>query len=244
MRFPPCFALSDSPLTLPTQNRVPSCPLCSQPVTFPVGTDPNPAMDHHLSSACVVLNPHLASSSGKAKPPPGGMPICHQRRCQSKMVVPIKCSDCQEEFCPTHRWGKDHACPGKRVAAPPSKPGAGAKALAAGMGMGAIKSRLASGTAAGEKAGLAALRRAQVAMSLTSASTTSSSKKPPLGSAGNPIVIDDDDDDDEVQIVPGKKKAKLGIAGIPVAKVDRRAMAERASARKALESRMKKGYAL
>lgn len=195
-------------------------------------------MDRHLSTFCPVLNPD-------AKPPkatPGGMPVCHQARCQTKMVVPIRCTDgCGFEFCAAHRWGRDHACPGKQAGSSSSS-AAGAKA-----GAGSFKAKMMSGTTVGEKAGLAALRRAQAAMSnVGGAKVTSGAAKgmAELGTPGNPIVIDDDDDD-EVQIVSPKKKgtSKIGIAGIPVGKMDRRALAERASARKALEARAKKGYA-
>ncbi|KAL8293731.1 hypothetical protein RQP46_000432 [Phenoliferia psychrophenolica] len=185
-------------------NRIPSCPLCSQPVTFPVGADPNPAMDRHLSTFCTVLNPDAK------KPTAGGMPVCHQARCQTKMVVPIRCTDgCGHDFCAAHRYGRDHACPGKQ---------AGPSAGAGKSGMGGLKSKLQSGTAAGEKAGLAALRRAQVAMSTSGGKRATNAK---LGTRANPIVIDDNDDDDEVQIISpssssSKKTSKtIGLAGIP-----------------------------
>ncbi|KAM0753358.1 hypothetical protein T439DRAFT_286529, partial [Meredithblackwellia eburnea MCA 4105] len=187
-------------------NRIPSCPLCNQPVSFPVGTDPNPAMDRHLSTECPVLNSDGTAKSSpagaKKQQPPGSMPVCNHRRCQTKMIAPIRCSDCGGEFCPSHRYSKDHACEGGN---PSNK--------AASTSTNTIKSKLASGP-------------------------------PPPGSAGNPIIIDDDDDDDgDVQVISSNKSAKpkIGIAGIPVGKVDRRSEAERESAKKALEARAKKG---
>ncbi|KAK4704941.1 hypothetical protein P7C70_g1269, partial [Phenoliferia sp. Uapishka_3] len=153
------------------------------------------------------------------------------------MIVPIKCADCKEEFCAAHRWGKDHACPGKVAAS------AGAKTGATGM-----REKVISGSKAGEKAGLAALRRAQSLMAQAQASAKDKGKgEAAIGTKGNPLIIISDDEDDVQIIEPKKKEAgggqsgKIGIAGIPIGKMDRRALAERASARKALEARAKKG---
>ena len=179
-------------------------------------------MDYHILTFCPVLNPDAK------KPSAGGTPVCHQMRCHTKMVVPIRCSDgCGFDFCAAHRAPKDHACSGKQ-----SGPSTGAEKSTT------FRSKLQNGTAAGEKAGLAALRRAQVAMS----SSGVGKGKGKLSTAAKPIIIDESDD--EVRIVsPKKASAKIGIAGLGLAvgKVDRRVLAERASARKALEARAKKG---
>ncbi|KAI5479980.1 zinc finger, AN1-type protein [Pseudohyphozyma bogoriensis] len=219
-------------------NRIPSCPLCSTPVSYPPNTDPNLAMDSHLSTSCPILNP-LAK-----KPKPGSngtMPICDAKRCSTKLIAPIQCPDCQGRFCASHRWNKDHACPGKAVVA-------GGKSVGGGSGLAAgTKRSVASG-----HAGLAALRRAQVSISKKAASSTNPA---PIGSKANPIVIDSDSDSD-VQIVEpsasktgskassttgGKSKLGAALSLPPVTKVDRRAQAERNSAKKALEARAKKG---
>ncbi|BGP20109.1 hypothetical protein JCM10213_002640 [Rhodosporidiobolus nylandii] len=240
-------------------NRIPSCPLCSAPIPFPPGTDPNLLMDAHLSSCCPTLHPHLAAAP-KSKP----ANECRAPRCKTKMIVPIRCDKCRESFCPKHRFERDHACKGAETAAAASSGGAGVRKLFAGAkGLGKASSSMA---------GLAALRRAQqaAASKSSSASTTQaakpspstssssaatpsikpSAKRAPLGTSTNPIVVSSDDDSD-VQIVStsssrpskaGASSGKKALASVGVGgKVSKRALQEQESARKALEARAKKG---
>lgn len=208
-------------------------------------------MDRHLSLACPKLNPDVA--------PPKPKNVCHERRCKTKMIVPIKCDACREEFCAKHRWGADHGCQGRPAAA------VAQKAVNGG-------GKPVFGSATGKASGLAALRRAQKAVASASmanvkktgvASTSGSgsgsgSSKAPLGSSANPIVLDDDDEDSDIETVePGtksagvkksiseKSKSKQTLAGMGLgSKTDKRALAEQESARRALEARAKKGWVL
>ncbi|GAA5993936.1 hypothetical protein JCM11641_001601 [Rhodosporidiobolus odoratus] len=252
-------------------NRVPSCPLCSTPISFPSNTDPNIPMDTHLSTSCPNLHPHLASVP-KLKP----TNECRAPKCKTKMVVPIKCDKCRESFCPKHRFERDHACQGAQSQT--------STAVGTGGGMKTMFGALGgAGRGSNSLSGLAALRRAQQAASSLSpksssstapVSSTSSSKpsavssttslsrsnKPsatsasaPLGSASNPLVLSDDEDS-EVQIVspPSSKPdkppivtvtgGKKALASVGMGgKVTKRALQEQESARKALEARAKKG---
>lgn len=211
-------------LSLNSQNRIPSCPLCSTPISIPTGTDPNLTMDTHLSTTCPTLHPHLK--------PPKAANICAERKCKTKMIVPIQCDACKAKFCAKHRFGGDHACTGKPA------PSGGAVGGKSKMGL----------------SGLAALRRAQEA--IKPSTNTSNARSPiPLGRKGNPIVISDSEPssgaDSDIEIVEPKKGASKGAStakGVKVMasvgvgrKVDKRAVAEQESQRKGLEARAKKG---
>ncbi|GAA5821013.1 hypothetical protein JCM11251_001920 [Rhodosporidiobolus azoricus] len=160
-------------------NRIPSCPLCSTPISFPSSTtDPNIPMDAHLSTSCPVLHPHLASAP-KAKP----ANECAEKKCKTKMIQPIQCEKCGNKFCPKHRFERDHACAGAQSAAAAGSGGAegggGLKKLGGLMGKGKAAHSTGQARQAGA-AGLAALRRAQQAAmsSLGTAPSTSSASRP------------------------------------------------------------------
>lgn len=135
------------------------------------------------------------------------------------MIVPIQCPDCREKFCSAHRFGADHACLGPI--------GGNQKSVAVPKG----------GKLTGS-AGLAALRRAQVGMTTQRAATTKPTaaiknvKKEPM-----PPVKDTTNASNS----SGISKALGKIKEVVPTKLDKRALAERESARKALEARAKKG---
>ncbi|GAA6057095.1 hypothetical protein JCM3770_002077 [Rhodotorula araucariae] len=251
---------------LVADNRIPSCPLCSTPVSYPPGTDPNGPMDAHLSTACPVLHPHLASSTARTKSPNE----CHAMRCRVKMVVPIQCDACGHKFCPAHRHANDHACRARTAAGPGASrqlhaqgnPGRVKKTFG-GLLSGAGKNTAASSSAptpsartkpAGPSlAGLAALRRAQ-----------QHAREPamPVGTSANPLVLDSSSSEDsDVQVLSARKPPTSGRpsagAGAGVGAVknpspalaatglrgagSKRAAQEQESARRALEVRAKKG---
>lgn len=90
-------------------NRVaPSCPLCSEPVAIPPGMDPNIKMEQHISTECSVM-------TGKAKT--SSIPHCAKPKCGKVLFAPIQCSTCKQQFCPQHRFPKDHICVAPSVTA-------------------------------------------------------------------------------------------------------------------------------
>lgn len=188
-------------------NRVPSCPLCALPVTFPVGTDPNSAMDAHLEGSCAILNPpDTATSSSKrpkAKLPPGAMTPCTLRGCGSKMVVPMRCQSCRSDFCAKHRFASDHAC--VAVAVPKASD---------------VKSQ-------GNWA-----RLASVAADLTKSTPTPSKPSPRPARVAAPTI--------PTRATPA---TQLVVAAPPARprKPTKQALAERASARRAMDVRARKG---
>ncbi|KAG1751111.1 hypothetical protein EDB19DRAFT_2035953 [Suillus lakei] len=83
----------------------PNCPLCSVPVAIPPGEDPNVRMERHISRFCEVTN---TSGTQQGK---GGSKICARGKCGKILFAPIGCDKCHKEFCPQHRFPKDHSCP-------------------------------------------------------------------------------------------------------------------------------------
>ncbi|KAI0797344.1 hypothetical protein BC629DRAFT_265065 [Irpex lacteus] len=83
-------------------NRVaPSCPLCNDPVAIPPGQDPNVYMERHITIECSV-------TTGKTKT--SSVPRCSQARCGKLLFAPIPCASCKQQYCPSHRFPKDHTC--------------------------------------------------------------------------------------------------------------------------------------
>ncbi|KAJ7761515.1 hypothetical protein DFH07DRAFT_740035 [Mycena maculata] len=83
-------------------NRVaPNCPLCNAVVSVKPGQDANVAMESHFMKACSAM-------TGKAKAK--SSPVCAKVRCGKTLFAPIRCTKCNEQFCPAHRFPADHAC--------------------------------------------------------------------------------------------------------------------------------------
>ncbi|EKM51865.1 uncharacterized protein PHACADRAFT_102735 [Phanerochaete carnosa HHB-10118-sp] len=90
----------------------PSCPLCNTPVAIPPGQDPNIRMERHINTECSVMTGKSAKSR---------TPHCARAKCGKVLFQPIRCDSCKQQFCPQHRFPKDHDC--SSVAAPAiSKP--------------------------------------------------------------------------------------------------------------------------
>ncbi|KAI6130005.1 hypothetical protein EDD17DRAFT_1470561 [Pisolithus thermaeus] len=84
-------------------NRVaPSCPLCNTPVAIPPGEDPNIRMERHISNECSV-------TTGKSARPKS-TPVCARGKCGKVLFAPIACDACHKNYCPQHRFQKDHGC--------------------------------------------------------------------------------------------------------------------------------------
>ncbi|KAG1715733.1 hypothetical protein ID866_1449 [Astraeus odoratus] len=80
----------------------PSCPLCNTPVAIPPGEDPNIRMERHISSECNVMT----GRSGRHK----STPVCARGKCGKVLFAPINCDTCHKQYCPQHRFPKDHGC--------------------------------------------------------------------------------------------------------------------------------------
>ncbi|KAL4069952.1 hypothetical protein V8B97DRAFT_1967163 [Scleroderma yunnanense] len=94
-------------------NRVaPSCPLCNNPVAIPPGQDPNIRMETHISTECSVTT----GKSDKAK----STPTCARGKCGKVLFAPISCDTCHKQYCPLHRFPKDHGCTAAASAQPSS----------------------------------------------------------------------------------------------------------------------------
>ncbi|KAG2171779.1 hypothetical protein INT43_008159 [Umbelopsis isabellina] len=92
--------------------RVPTCPICSNPVPVKRGEDPNLRMNQHIEGGC------------KEKPTSTSPPsnTCRKQGCKTKLLVPMFCSSCKNSFCVKHRLESDHDCQGRRAAsASPSR---------------------------------------------------------------------------------------------------------------------------
>ncbi|KAI1793391.1 hypothetical protein LXA43DRAFT_972039 [Ganoderma leucocontextum] len=98
----------------------PSCPLCNTPVAIPPGQDPNIRMERHINTECSVMT----GRSGKAK----STPHCARPKCGKVLFSPIRCDSCKQQFCPEHRFPKDHSCSTSKASGSPQQ--AGTKAWA------------------------------------------------------------------------------------------------------------------
>ena len=88
--------------------RVPVCPVCGKPVPLKPGSDPNVAVDAHISRGCIDEN--------FAKMAPARLACCVPG-CRTTEVVPVCCSICGKNTCFKHRADMDHPCV-KRVRQP------------------------------------------------------------------------------------------------------------------------------
>ncbi|KAM5533426.1 hypothetical protein V8D89_012864 [Ganoderma adspersum] len=121
----------------------PSCPLCSAPVAIPPGQDPNIRMERHINTECSVLT----GRSGKAK----STPHCARSKCGKVLFSPIHCDSCKQQFCPEHRFPKDHSCSTTKASVSSQQGGVKAwqhqTSAASAAAMAAIKRAAASSTA-------------------------------------------------------------------------------------------------
>ncbi|KAJ3574719.1 hypothetical protein NP233_g1577 [Leucocoprinus birnbaumii] len=187
----------------------PNCPLCNTPVAIPPGQNPNVRMDAHLTRECSVM-----TGAEKKK----SSPVCAKANCKKVLFSPIKCTQCQEQFCPSHRFPADHSCATSAATTPGTRfsKTAGSRLLnefngnklnnTASAASSAMKKTVASASASVSKS-IANARVSAPAISKTSSSNSSTKS-------------------------PGNN---------PFSKVDRRARAERESRLKAMRERARKG---
>ncbi|KAI8074365.1 hypothetical protein BC940DRAFT_288055 [Gongronella butleri] len=79
--------------------RVPTCPICEQPVPGPRHEDPN-----------IRVNRHIQNNCAQDKKPSN---LCNQKACKAKLLVPMTCTACGLNFCVKHRLELDHQCEGR-----------------------------------------------------------------------------------------------------------------------------------
>uniref|UniRef100_A0A0V0GD02 Putative zinc finger an1 type protein n=1 Tax=Triatoma dimidiata TaxID=72491 RepID=A0A0V0GD02_TRIDM len=86
--------------------QVPVCPLCNKPVPSPRGERPDIAVGLHIDNDC------------QSDPAIGCRQVfkhrCALKGCKRKEVIPIKCNDCNFNYCITHRHATDHNCFGMK----------------------------------------------------------------------------------------------------------------------------------
>ena len=212
-----------------------------------------------VTQSCPIL---LPNGLIRKKPKPANE--CRAKRCKTKMVVPIRCPTCNQDFCATHRYPKDHACSTTDPPAPSSS----------------VKQPLqtrSGSTAAKTNAGLAAIRRvrekANAAMKHSSTSPSGpkiiielsdSSDDDTFGTSNDPLLPTTSarskskkpsqsaqaaDGDSDIEFIsstaPASKKTsvlkKPLILSAEERKTAKRVKAERQSALKALHVRAQKG---
>ncbi|KAJ6559150.1 hypothetical protein DFH09DRAFT_1162054 [Mycena vulgaris] len=131
-------------------NRVaPNCPLCNVPVSVRPGQDANVAMESHFTKDCSAM-------TGKTKVKTA--PVCAKARCGKTLFAPIRCTKCNEQFCPSHRFPADHSCTptGATAQARTTGPTAASRLLdlntkASAATMGAIKSMTSAAQASSSR---------------------------------------------------------------------------------------------
>lgn len=89
-----------------TNNQVPVCPLCSQPVVGRRNEMPDIAMSQHIDIYCSG-NELIKGKRQKIKT---NLQACSFRSCKQKDLIYIECTDCMHKFCVKHRHPNDHQC--------------------------------------------------------------------------------------------------------------------------------------
>ncbi|OSD07268.1 hypothetical protein PYCCODRAFT_1358818 [Trametes coccinea BRFM310] len=145
----------------------PSCPLCNTPVAIPPGQDPNVRMEQHITTQCTVMT----GKSAKAK----SAPTCARPKCGKVLFSPIRCDSCKQQYCPQHRFPKDHSCSSAQPST--TKPAPAANAWA----------NVSQQTGAASAAAMAALKRAAASNNASTSSTSKSQgSRPPAQPSAKP----------------------------------------------------------
>ncbi|GAB1868286.1 An1-type zinc finger protein 2b-like protein [Camponotus japonicus] len=84
--------------------QVPVCPLCNVPISIKRGDPPDLAVGLHIDNDCRENRRKIFSNK------------CSSKGCKVKEMIPVKCSECGENFCLKHRHPTDHACIGAEEA--------------------------------------------------------------------------------------------------------------------------------
>ncbi|KDN36967.1 hypothetical protein RSAG8_10501, partial [Rhizoctonia solani AG-8 WAC10335] len=192
----------------------PSCPLCDTPVSVPLGRDVDQVMDHHIMKECTAEGNRKSARPSNRCPAP---------RCTKVMYAPIRCDNCRKEFCPSHRFPKQHACTAASARPSPSPSPAPTPPV-----MSKLAEKLSSvgmrpgQSGAATSAAMAAITRA--------AASAKPAPKPNVAPTPKPAPSSSQ----------GAGPSKPSVPN-PFNKTDRRAKAERLSQLKALQARNRKG---
>ncbi|KAF8755211.1 AN1-like Zinc finger [Rhizoctonia solani] len=80
----------------------PSCPLCSTPVSIPLGQDPNLKMDAHIMNECTAMGNRGNNRQAKR---------CAGPRCAKVLIAPIRCDvQLSQGVLSEHRFPQQHTC--------------------------------------------------------------------------------------------------------------------------------------
>jgi len=110
--------------------QVPVCPLCNTPIPIKRGDPPDIAVGRHIDNNCqsdTAKNRRkvsvLSTCSHSVPVHRNSFPLtksvfqvfanrCSSKGCKAKELMPITCSQCQQNFCLRHRHPTDHQCSG------------------------------------------------------------------------------------------------------------------------------------
>eukprot|EP01117_Protostelium_nocturnum_P018538 TRINITY_DN7773_c0_g1_i1.p1 TRINITY_DN7773_c0_g1~~TRINITY_DN7773_c0_g1_i1.p1 ORF type:complete len:158 (+),score=29.53 TRINITY_DN7773_c0_g1_i1:241-714(+) len=84
--------------------KVISCPLCQKPLCSDKGTGEqiNSIVEKHISDGCNIEQPNRVLTNR-----------CTKKGCKKSELIQIKCKDCSQQFCISHRNPLDHQCKAK-----------------------------------------------------------------------------------------------------------------------------------
>lgn len=83
-------------------HQVPVCPICSKPISFKFGDQPDINMNKHIEEEC--SNRQLAKQKKIYKN------RCSMANCKEKELIELLCGDCRMNYCLKHRHASDHNC--------------------------------------------------------------------------------------------------------------------------------------
>lgn len=85
------------------QNKVPTCPLCSQPIAKKPAESADEVVSRHIDQNCEIKRERVFSKK------------CNVPGCKQKEIMSLVCPDCAINHCLKHRHPKDHNCTGPRA---------------------------------------------------------------------------------------------------------------------------------
>lgn len=83
-------------------HQVPVCPICSTPISFKFGDQPDINMNKHIEEEC--------SNRRLARPKKIYKNRCSMTNCKEKELIELVCDVCRMNYCLKHRHTSDHNC--------------------------------------------------------------------------------------------------------------------------------------